>query len=73
MSFIYSLPCAAINAFLGSLPRRTRIIFMRRYFYLLPIKEIAEGLSMSESNVKVTLMRTREKFREHLENEGIVI
>ena len=63
----------AINAFLGSLPRRTRIIFMRRYFYLLPIKEIAEGLSMSESNVKVTLMRTREKFREHLENEGIVI
>ena len=63
----------AINGFLASLPRRTRIIFMRRYFYLLPIKEIAEGLSMSESNVKVTLMRTREKFREYLENEGIVI
>jgi RNA polymerase sigma-70 factor (ECF subfamily) len=63
----------AINGFLASLPRRTRIIFMRRYFYLLSVKEIAEGLSMSESNVKVTLMRTREKFREHLENEGIVI
>ncbi len=63
----------AINGFLASLPRRTRIIFMRRYFYLLPIKEIAVGLSMSESNVKVTLMRTREKFREYLENEGIVI
>ena len=63
----------AINGFLATLPRRTRIIFMRRYFYLLSIKEIAAGLSMSESNVKVTLMRTREKFREYLENEGIVI
>lgn len=63
----------AINGFLASLPRRTRIIFMRRYFYLLSINEIAEGLSMSQSNVKVTLMRAREKFREHLENEGIVI
>ena len=63
----------AINGFLESLPKRTRIIFMRRYFYLLSIKEIADGLSMSESNVKVTLMRAREKFREYLENEGIVI
>lgn len=63
----------AVNGFLASLPKRTRIIFMRRYFYLLSINEIAEGLSMSESNVKVTLMRTREKFREYLENEGIVI
>lgn len=63
----------AINRFLASLPKRTRIIFMRRYFYLLSIKEIAEGLGISESNVKVTLLRTREKMREYLEKEGIVI
>lgn len=63
----------AINGFLGSLPRRTRIIFMRRYFYLCSISDIAQSLEMSESNVKVTLMRAREKFRERLEKEGIVI
>ena len=63
----------AINSFLGTLPKRTRVIFMRRYWYLLSVKEIADGLEMSESNVKVTLLRTREKFRKYLEKEGIVI
>ncbi len=63
----------AIDSFLGSLPKRTRVIFMRRYWYMSSIKEIADGLSLSESNVKVILMRTRERFREHLENEGIII
>lgn len=63
----------AINGFLGSLPKRTRIIFMRRYWYFCSISEIAEGLGMSESNVKVTLLRTRNKFKEYLEKEGIGI
>ena len=63
----------AIDSFLESLPKRTRVIFMRRYWYMSSIKEIADGLSLSESNVKVILMRTRERFREHLENEGIII
>ena len=63
----------AINGFLESLPKNTRIIFMRRYWYLCSISEIAKGMSMSESNVKVSLMRTRRLFREYLEKEGIVI
>lgn len=63
----------AINSFLGSLPGKTRKIFMRRYWYLSPIKEIAEDFSMSESNVRVTLLRTREKFKLHLEKEDIQI
>jgi len=63
----------AVNSFLAALPKRTRKIFMRRYWYLSPIKEIAKDFSMSESNVRVTLLRTREKFRLHLEKEGIQI
>ena len=63
----------AINGFLESLPKRTRIIFVQRYWYLCPIKDIARGQGMRESNVKVTLMRTRKKFKEHLEKEGISI
>lgn len=61
----------AINAFLRALPKRTRIVFMRRYWYFLSIAAIAESMGMSESHVKVLLMRTRKQFREHLEREEI--
>lgn len=63
----------AINGFLASLPKQTRIIFMRRYWYLSSIKEIANDYRLSESNVKVTLHRTRNKFKEYLEKEGIIL
>ncbi len=63
----------AINEFLGYLPRQTRIIFLRRYWYLCSISDISNDLGLSESNVKVILMRTRKKFREHLEKEGISV
>lgn len=61
----------AINAFLGGLPARTRQIFVRRYWYMSSIKSIARDVGMSESAVKVTLMRLREAFRLHLLKEGI--
>ncbi len=63
----------AIDGFLASLPVRTRIVFMRRYWYFCPIGDIARSMEMSESDVKVTLLRTRSKFKEHLEKEGIMI
>lgn len=63
----------AINSFLEALPTQTRIVFLRRYWYLSSISRIAKDLGLSESNVKVILMRTRGKFKEHLEKEGISI
>ena len=63
----------AINGFLGSLPKQTRILFLRRYWYLCSIKEIARDFAMTENRVKVTLLRTRTKFKAYLEKEGIVI
>lgn len=63
----------AINRFLGSLSREKRIIFVRRYWYLSTVKEIARDLGLTESNVKVTLLRTRNKFKAYLEKEGIEI
>ena len=63
----------AINRFLASLPTRTRIVFMQRYWYFCPVAAIAREMGMSESDVKVTLMRTRQKFRTYLEQEGIVL
>lgn len=61
----------AINGFLKSLPAQKRIIFMRRYWYLSSIREIAEDYGLKESNVKVTLLRTRNRFKAYLEKEGI--
>ncbi len=63
----------ALNSFLEKLPKRTRIIFVRRYFYLCSVSEISMSLQMSESNVKVTLLRTRQKLRTYLQEEGIFI
>ena len=63
----------AINSFLEGLPVKTRQIFMRRYWYLRSIKDIARDVDMSESAVKVSLMRTRNIFKAHLEKEGIVL
>lgn len=61
-----------INAFLFSLDKLTRVIFVRRYFYASPIKQIAKDYKLSESNVKVILHRTRKSFKEFLEREGAV-
>lgn len=63
----------AINGFLASLKKEPRIIFMRRYWYLCSIKDIAKSLGLTESKVKVTLMRTRLKFKMYLEEQGIII
>ena len=63
----------AINGFLASLPTRTRMIFMRKYWYMDSIADIAAAMGMGESAVKVTLHRTRERFRKHLAKEGITV
>ena len=60
----------AINSFLSGLDKQTRIIFVQRYWYFCPIKEIAQRYSLGESKVKMTLKRTREKLCEHLKKEG---
>ena len=63
----------ALNAFLKTLSADTRKIFMRRYWYMSEIREIAHDYNFSESKVKMTLARTREKLRKFLEKEGIEI
>ena len=59
-----------INNFLGLLPADNRIAFVRRYFYVDTISDIADALSMSEAGVKSLLFRLRQKLREFLEKEG---
>ena len=63
----------AVNSFLDGLPRATRIVFLRRYWYMCGISDIARDMGFSESNVKVMLHRTRKRLKEHLEKRGISI
>lgn len=62
-----------LNSFLRGLGGEKRDVFLKRYWYLVPVKEIAEQYGMSESKVKSMLLRTRGKLREFLEKEGISI
>ena len=63
---------ASLNDFLGSIPELQRQIFVRRYWYLQPIAEIAECYGFSESKVKSMLLRIRRKLYAKLEKEGFV-
>ena len=60
----------ALSRFLRALPQKTRNIFIRRYFYMSPIAEIARDFSMKESNVTMHLLRTRRKLAQFLKKEG---
>lgn len=63
----------AVNGFLASLSKRNRIIFLRRYWYLCTVREIAQSMGLTESNVKIILHRTRDQFKAFLEKEGIFV
>jgi RNA polymerase sigma-70 factor (ECF subfamily) len=60
----------ALNAFLRSLPTDARRMFIRRYWYMDSIADIASAFAASESRVKSTLARAREELRKTLEKEG---
>lgn len=60
----------ALNRFIWTLPQKTRNIFVRRYFYMSSVAEIANDLSMKESNITMHLLRTRKKLRQFLKKEG---
>ncbi len=62
---------AVLSDFLRALPERERYLFLRRYWYLDSIPELAEQLSMQPGAVRTQLHRTRRKLKAHLEKEGI--
>ena len=63
----------AIEAFLRAQPRSRRRIFIRRYWYASPIKEIARDWGYSESKTASLLRRMREELKQYLEQEGITL
>ena len=64
---------AVLNRFLESLSYENRVIFLRRYWYLDTIAEIADRCGITQSKVKTQLHRTRAKLHTFLEKEGITV
>ena len=63
----------AINAFLRSLPKNDRFLFLRRYYYLDSCRQIARYTGMTESAVSTRLGRLRQQLKELLSKEGIYV
>ncbi|MFT4146540.1 MAG: sigma-70 family RNA polymerase sigma factor [Mobilitalea sp.] len=59
-----------IDTFLRGIDQESRILFVLRYWHTNPIKVIAARFHMSESKVKSSLFRTRNKLKIYLEEEG---
>ena len=60
-----------LNEFLAAMPRESRMIFVRRYWHGESVAEIARYFGCSQSKVKTSLYRSREKLRKFLQEEGI--
>ena len=63
----------ALNRFLRDLPKQSRTVFLRRYWYFCSISDIARDCAMRESAVKMTLLRTRKRLKDFLRKEGIEV
>ena len=60
----------ALNRFLAELPEVQRNLFLRRYWYLDSVEQMAKRFAMSKTQVTTTLHRLRVKLRAYLEQEG---
>lgn len=60
----------AINRFIGTLNADNRALFLRRYWFGDPVREIAKDLGLRENAASVRLGRLRTQLREHLIREG---
>lgn len=62
-----------IQHFLENQSSRDRALFLRRYFYLEPVQELAAPFGMTASAVSTRLGRIRAKLKLELEKEGITL
>lgn len=60
----------AIDSFLDTLPQEKCNIFLCRYWYAIPVSEIAARFGMTEGNVSVSLNRIRGKLKIYLIERG---
>lgn len=64
---------ALISAFLRRQSEADRALFVRRYFHLEPLDELAARFGMGTGQVKSRLHRMRNRLRQELEREGVAV
>ena len=57
---------AQLNAFLSTLHRDDRAMFLKRYWFAEPLSEIAKTFGITEHNASVRLGRIRKKLHQYL-------
>ena len=62
-----------LDAFLREQTPENRMVFIRRYWYVDTIAEIAQRYGISESAVNMRLNRTRSRLLAYLQKEGIQV
>jgi len=62
-----------INGFLAGLSKEKRQMFVRRYWYAEPVKEIAQRFGVSEGSATMTLKRMRLQLKEVLMKRGYML
>ena len=62
-----------LDQFLDSLCPENRMIFVRRYWFGDSIAQIAQHFRISQSKVKMRLLRARKHLAEFLDKEDIVL
>lgn len=61
-----------LDQFLRKLPEKDRCVFLRRYWFLEPMEDIARRYHLPLGSVKSGLYRTRKKLKEYLEKEELL-
>ncbi len=61
---------SVINDFLRQINEEKRNVFLRRYWYMDSVSEIANRYHLSEGKVKTILFRVRNELKKYLEKEG---
>jgi RNA polymerase sigma-70 factor (ECF subfamily) len=62
----------AIDRYLSALPRMSRILFLRRYWFGDSVRQLAKHFDMSENAVRTRLHRIRAGLRSYLIKEGLI-
>ncbi len=60
----------AVNRFLRALSPTARRVFIGRYYFFDPVRQIAADCGIAEGTVKSSLHRTRQALRDYLIKEG---
>ncbi len=62
-----------LNEFLKTQKRRSREIFVARYYFNMSTREIAMNLDMTDTAVRSRLARIREQLKKYLEERGVSV